>query len=184
MFEGVQLTGFDVSPEACRRYREKVGRPAYEIDLTAGCYEGERFDAAIIMGGLHHCVADLPRTLRAIAAMLESGGTLVMFEPNRDYLLEALRRVWYRRDRYFDSDNEAALSHDALLEAGGGAFACERVSYFGGPAFFLVYNSLIFRLPHSAKAIVSPALMAAEALYNQVPVRNIFASFLARWTRV
>lgn len=183
-FEGVDLTGFDISPEACRRYREKVGRPAYEIDLTTGFYEGDQFDAAIIMGGLHHCIANLPHALCAIATMLKPGATLLMFEPNRDYVLEALRRLWYKRDRYFDSDSEGALSHGALLEASGGAFVCEHVKYFGGPAFFLVYNSLIFRLPHSAKAIVSPALMAAEALYNQVPVRNLFASFLATWTRV
>ena len=181
--KGVELTGFDISPEACRRYREKVGRPAYEIDLTKGVYDGERFDAAIVMGGLHHCVANLPQTLCAIAAMLQPGGMLLMFEPNRDYLLEVLRRLWYQRDRYFDSHNEGALSHDSLLKAGGGAFACESVKYFGGPAFFFVYNSLIFRLPHSVKAIASPALLAAEAVYNQVPVRSIFASFLARWTR-
>jgi SAM-dependent methyltransferase len=181
---GVELTGFDISPEACRRYREKVGRPAHEIDLTMGVYEGQRFDAAIVMGGLHHCVASLPRTLAAISAMLRPGGMLLMFEPNRDYVLEGLRRLWYKRDRYFDSNNEAALSHGALLDAGGGSFACEYLKYFGGPAFFLVYNSLLFRLPHSVKAIASPTLLAAEALYNKVPARSIFASFLARWTRI
>ena len=183
-FQGVELTGFDVSPKACRRYRERVGRPAHEMDLTTGCYEGERFDAAIIMGGLHHCVANLPQALRAISTMLKPGGTLLMSEPNRDYALEALRRLWYKRDGYFDASNEAALSHEAVLDAAGGAFACEHLEYFGGPAFFLVYNSLIFRLPHSVKAVVSPPLLAVEALYNRVPVRSIFASFLARWSRI
>jgi SAM-dependent methyltransferase len=182
--DGIALTGFDISAEACRRYREKVGRPAHQLDLTAGVYQGEQFDAAIIMGGLHHCVANLPRTLTAISAMLRPGGTLLMFEPNRDYLLEVVRRLWYKRDRYFDSHNEAALSHQALLEAGGGAFVSEYLKYFGGPAFFLVYNSLIFRVPHPVKSIVSPGLLAAESLYNQLPVRSIFSSFLARWARI
>jgi SAM-dependent methyltransferase len=183
-FERIQLTGFDISPDACSRYREKVGRPAHEIDLTSDHYEGPRFDAAVIMGGLHHCVADLSRTLHTISTMIEPGGTLLLFEPNREYVLEPVRQFWYRRDRYFDAANEAALSHDALLKAGDGAFVCDRLTYFGGPAFFLVYNSLIFRLTPSLKARVSPALLAAEALYNQLPTRWMFASFLAKWTRI
>jgi cyclopropane fatty-acyl-phospholipid synthase-like methyltransferase len=60
-YEGIQLTGFDNSPAACRRYREHVGRPGHEIDLTSGIYDGERFDAAVIIGGLHHCVANPQR---------------------------------------------------------------------------------------------------------------------------
>jgi len=183
-FEHIQLTGFDISPDACRRYREKVGRPAHEIDLTRDRYEGPRFDAAVIMGGLHHCVADLPHTLQTIATMIEPGGRLLLFEPNREYILEPIRQVWYRRDSYFDDANEAALSHDALLKAGDGAFACDRLTYFGGPAFFLVYNSLVFRVTLSLKARVSPFLLAAEALYNQLPTRWIFASFLASWIRI
>jgi ubiquinone/menaquinone biosynthesis C-methylase UbiE len=183
-FPGVELTGFDISPDACRRYQEKVGRPAHEIDLTAERYDGPRFDAAVIMGGLHHCVANLPHTLHTISTMLEPGGTLLLFEPNREYVLEPIRQLWYRRDRYFDAANEAALAHDALLSAGDRAFVCDRLTYFGGPAFFLVYNSLIFRLKPSLKARVSPLLLSAEAAYNHLPGRWMFASFLAKWTRV
>jgi len=182
-FPGIQLSGFDVSPEACRRYESRVGAPARQLDLTLGEYDGPTFDAAIIMGGLHHCAKHLPETLQTIGRMLAPGGTLLMFEPNRDYLLEPVRQFWYGRDHYFDQDAEAALSHDDLLKAGAGAFESERLQYFGGPAFFLIYNSLVLRVPHSVKAHISPALMSAEALYGRLPMRWAFASFLARWTR-
>ena len=182
-FPGVECEGFDVSPEACRRYREKTQRPAQEFDLTQGRYEGEPFDAAIIMGGLHHCATDLEGTLTAIARMLRPGGTFLLFEPNRDYMLEALRRVWYRFDRYFDAANEMALSHADLLAAGRGAFECQRVRYFGGPAFFLVYNSLVFRMSGTTKAAIAPGLMRLESAYNQLTPRWLFASFLAQWVR-
>jgi len=182
-FPSIELTGFDVSSEACRRYRAKTGQRALQLDLTNELYAGEPFDAAIIMGGLHHCAADLPHTLAVVATMLRPGGSFLMFEPNRDYMLESARRVWYRWDRYFDAANETALSHDALLKAAVGAFRCDRLRYFGGPAFFLVYNSLVFRIPHRAKSIISRPLLEAEALYNRMPGRSLFASFTARWIR-
>jgi SAM-dependent methyltransferase len=182
-FPGVQCTGFDISPEACRRYRERTGRPAREFDLTAGRPAGEPYDAAIIMGGLHHCASDLPAALRTVAAMLRPGGLFLMFEPNREYVLEAARRLWYRMDRYFDAQHEAALAHGALLAAAGGAFECRRLQYFGGPAFFLVYNSLVFRVPHAVKAATAPALLRAEQVYNRVSPKWMCASFLAQWVR-
>ena len=182
-FPGVECEGFDVSPEACRRYRERTHQPAREFDLTRGVYDGEPFDAAIIMGGLHHCAADLQGALSAVAQMLRPGGVFLLFEPNRDYMLEAARRLWYRADRYFDADSEMALSHTDLLTAGGDAFECRRVQYFGGPAFFLVYNSLVFRMSGRTKAAIAPALMRAEGVYNRLTPRWLFASFLAQWIR-
>jgi SAM-dependent methyltransferase len=182
-FAGVQCTGFDISPEACRRYREKTHRPAFEFDLTRGTYEGEPFDAAIIMGGLHHCTADLARALRNVAAMLRPGGVFLFFEPNSEYVLESARKLWYRFDRYFDESSERALSHRELMTAGGTAFEPQRLRYFGGPAFFLVYNSLVFRLSHRTKAATAPALLRVEQAYGRIPSKWMFASFLAQWVR-
>jgi SAM-dependent methyltransferase len=183
-YPGVQCEGFDVSPEACRRYRQRTQRPATELDLTRGGYAGDPFDAAIIMGGLHHCAAGLDVALRTVADMVRPGGLFLFFEPNREYALEAARRVWYRFDRYFDAGSERALAHGELTAAAAGAFECRRLRYFGGPAFFLVYNSLVFRLSAGTKSAVAPSLLRAERLYNRLPSRWLFASFLAQWVRV
>jgi SAM-dependent methyltransferase len=182
-FPGVEVTGFDISPEACRRYREVVGRDCHELNLTAGYTAGQIFDAAIIMGGLHHCVSNLPGALATIANMLRPGGTLMMFEPNRDYVLEFARRLWYRFDTYFDAETEAALSHNVLLQYARSAFMPRKVAYFGGPAFYLVYNSLVFRMPQRVKAAVSPALLGLERIFNRLPGRWMFAAFVAQWVR-
>jgi ubiquinone/menaquinone biosynthesis C-methylase UbiE len=182
-FPGVQCTGFDISPEACRRYRERSGRPAFEFDLTQQVYTGEPFDAAIIMGGLHHCTANLEAALANVARIVKPQGTFLFFEPNRQYLLEAARQLWYRFDKYFDASNENALAHEELLQAARGAFACQRLQYFGGPAFFLVYNSLVFRLSDATKARVTPALLQSERLYSKLPGKFLFSSFLAQWVR-
>ncbi len=182
-YPNIELTGFDVSPEACRRYRNAVRRDCFENDLTAGYAGDQTFDAAIVMGGLHHCVNNLPGALATVAQMLKPGGVLLIFEPNRDYVLEFARRFWYRLDTYFDAQTEAALSHDALLAQANGAFTMRSLSYFGGPAFYLVYNSLVFRLPHGLKAAISPPLLAVEGIYNRLPSRWLFTSFLAQWIR-
>lgn len=183
MFPGIELTGYDISPAACAEYTRKTGRPAHVLDLTKGYEGGEQYDAAIIMGGLHHCVADLPATLRTVASMLKPGGHFFFFEPNKEYVLQSARRLWYRADKYFDADTEDGLAHADLVRLSEGRFEPQGLSYFGGPAFFLVYNSLVFRIPHALKAVISPPLMWLERLHRAVRLRWLHASFVAHWTK-
>ncbi len=182
-FPDAEVTGFDISESACKRYEVVVGRPAVQADLTRSADAGEAFDAALIIGGLHHCATDLPATLATIAGLLKPGGRLLMFEPNRHYVLEGARKLWYRLDRYFEASSEAALDHDDLVRMASPKFAPEMVRYFGGPAFFLVYNSLVFRIPPAVKPALAGPLMAAERAYNALPGRWPFSSFVARWIR-
>jgi SAM-dependent methyltransferase len=182
-FPGIMTTGFDISPAACEKYRLEVGRPCFKTDLTNGFADSEVFDAAIIMGGLHHCSTNLPATLATVAQMIRPGGHFFMFEPNREYFLQWARRIWYGMDKYFDADTEDGLSHSSLLQQAEERFKCEKVTYFGGPAFFLVYNSLVFRVPQGLKRRLTPPLMLAERLYGKLPGRLPFTSFTAHWIR-
>lgn len=182
-FPTVQMEGFDISPEVCRRYRETTGRPSREFDLTRSLTPDDPFDSAIIMGGLHHCVSNLSEALKTVSRMLKPGGNFLIFEPNADYVLQFARHIWYRMDGYFDADTEAALSHDQLMAVAGGSFACQSLRYLGGPAFFLVFNSLVFRVPPKVKRAVAPALMTLERVYNRLPGRWPHSSFAAHWVR-
>ena len=183
-YPGIQVTGFDVSAEACAGYRKRVGRPSWQFDLTQPQAVAEQYDACIIMGGLHHCVANLPVTFANIHRMLKPGGLLLMFEPNRQYVLQAARDLWYRADKYFDAANEQALAHTDLVRLAGAGFQAENLRYFGGPAFFLVYNSLLFRMPAGLKAGSSRLFLGLEAWHNHLPGRWLHSSFTARWRRV
>ena len=182
-FPDVRAIGFDISSKACEAYRENTGFPAHELDLTKGTDPGVTVDAAMVWGGLHHCVADLAGTFRTLAALVRPGGTLVMSEPNRRYVLEAARTLWYRMDPYFDASTEAALDHDAIARTAAEWFEPERVVYLGGPAYFLIYNSLILRVPRAAKGTLAPPLFAAERAYNLLPGRVWYPYFIARWRR-
>ncbi len=182
-FPDVRVEGFDISPTACARYRAATGQPAHEVDLTRAMPEMEPFDAAFVVGGLHHCVTDLPATLANIARLLKPGGLLLMSEPSSRFFLEAVRKLWYRLDSNFQADTEAALDHDRIAALGLDWFAPQDVRYYGGPAFFAVYNSMILRIPLAWKPTISPPLLAAERLWRRLPGTRLHNAFTARWMR-
>jgi len=183
-FPHVEVTGFEISSTACEAFRRNVGRPCIEADLTRPLtLRPGLFDVAMIFGGLHHCVANLPMLLENLAQLVKHGGLVLMVEPNREFVLDWVRRVWYRLDRYFDSVNERALDHSELLTEAAPYFILRNVGYYGGPGYFLISQSLLFRLPKSVKAAISPALMSLESLFNAVPGKWAHPYFVARWIR-
>jgi SAM-dependent methyltransferase len=183
-FPSCKTIGYDISSSACQAYTRNTGQPAVQIDLTRPARDLQQHDAAIIIGGIHHCIADLPATLGNVAAMLKPGGWLFMMEPNKSYVLEGLRRLWYRKDRYFDAESEEALDHDQLAKLGGDLFDVGEVRYLGGPAYFLILNSLLLRLPVRLKPYIAPPLFVAERLYNRaLSTPYAFPVFIARWRR-
>ena len=183
-FPHARVTGFEISTAACQAFRRNVGRPCIEADLTRPmAVRPGGFDVAMIFGGLHHCVANLPMVFQNLAQLVKAGGLVLMVEPNREFMLDGVRRLWYRVDRYFDSVNERALNHSELLAEAAPYFTLRNVGYYGGPGYFLISQSLLFRLPKSVKAAISPGLMALESLFNVVPAKMAHPYFVARWMR-
>lgn len=183
IFPTVSVEGFDISPAACADYHRATGCPAHHADLTKTIPHDKQYDALIIIGGLHHCVVDLPKTLHNIASILKDGGRLYMLEPNRTFFLQKIRDYWYTKDKYFDEVTEAALDHNAILNLADGAFSCERVTYMGGPAYFVILNSLLFRLPVGCKKFLKLPFFILERLYNALPGQALFPAFAACWIK-
>ena len=182
-FPRAVVTGFDISSSACEAYRRNVGRPGVESDLTKPLDYAEKFDAAMVVGGLHHCVVDLPVAIDNLANILNPGGRLMMLEPNRAFALEGARRLWYRLDKYFDAATERALIPSELLAHAGARFIPERVAYYGGPGYFLISQSLIFRIPKAVKRATAPTLMVVESVFNRISMSWVHPYFIARWVR-
>ncbi len=184
------FVGFDISPKACKEYKKITGFASLKVDLTEQFSINEKnryyktFDIAIIIGGLHHCVTNLNNTFTNIANLIKTDGYLLMCEPNSQYILEPLRKIWYKNDKYFESDTEHALNHDKILKIASDKFKLEFLSFKGGLAYFLIYNSLIFRMPKHIKRFISPALIKQEYLFNMLPGRVPFAYFLAKWKKL
>lgn len=178
-----RFTGLDVSRCACEDYRNSVGCRAWEVDLLKGPFPNEQFDVVFVIGGLHHCIRDLPLAIKNIASFIRPNGFFLMMEPNGEYFLEPLRKIWYRRDRFFEADTEEALSHDKLLQIGASWFNLKQVRHMGGPAYFLIFSSMILRLPKAIKRPLSKPMMVLEKVFNMLPGRLPFPYFTAQWQR-
>jgi SAM-dependent methyltransferase len=138
----------------------------------------------MIIGGLHHCVVDIRQSIKNIATLVRPGGVVLMMEPNRRYFLEGIRRLWYRLDKSFDAATEAALDHAELAAIGAPWFRVRRVTHLGGPAFFLIQNSMITRVPLRAKPALSKVLFPLERLCARIPGTRLHAYFVAVWERL
>lgn len=186
-FPAVECTGFDISRSACEDYRRLTGGDAYEVDLTRPLDVralGGPYDAALVIGGLHHTIVDLPAAIRNTAALVRPGGFLFMMEPNSRYVLERLRRLWYRWGKNFDATTEHALDHAGLAELGAPWFRPLAVRYCGGPAYFLILQSLITRVPLRLKSRMAPLVFPLERLYARLPSPRLHAFFTAIWQRI
>ena len=183
-FPRANVVGFDISPPACRDYSLRTGMPAHQVDLMLPLQGNAKFDVVFIIGGLHHCVRGMPQVLENVGQMLKPGGLFLMQEPNAGFFLEAARKVWYRNDKMFDAENEAAIDHDIIFSAAESLFVLKRIKYSGGPAYFLVLQSMILRIPRPIKNIISAPLIATERLWDRLPGRRFHNTFLARWQRL
>lgn len=184
-FPNVSLCGIDISRRACADYEARVGAPCALLDLTRPQTDlPEPADVAFVIGGLHHCVADLDAVLANLAAMIKPGGRLLMMEPSSKFFMDPVRRLWYRIDkRMFDNETERALDHDKLFAKAKGAFTIESLKYFGGPGCAFILNGMIFRIPLRMKTLTAPMLFQAETAWNVMPWSAMHFLFLARWRR-
>jgi SAM-dependent methyltransferase len=183
IYRDLELEGFDLSSPACADYERNVGARAHKVDLTRPLALERTFDAAIVIGGLHHCVADLGAAFGNIAGLLKPGGLLLIWEPSARSFLNAPRRLWYRTDDYFEHGTEAALDPRRLIALAGDKFVAKRVRYHGGPAYFLIYNSLVLRVPLRWKGALAPPLFGLERIWNAIPLAAAHATFIAVWER-
>jgi SAM-dependent methyltransferase len=185
-FPSVSLTGVDISRTACADYENRVGAPCMLLDLTEpGGKTSDTFDIAFVVGGLHHCIANLEIVLSNVAAMLKPGGQLLMMEPSNQFFLDPVRKLWYRLDkRFFDAETERALNHDELFAMAGGNFKLQSVKFFGGPGCAFILNGMVLRIPLRVKSFIAPFLWKAEAAWNLLPWRASHFLFVARWKRL
>src|SRR5260370_24034349 len=96
-FPGVSVTGLDISRAACADYENRVGAPCKQLDLTEpGAKISDTFDIAFVVGGLHHCIANLEAVLSNVAPLLKPFGRLLRMEPSNHFFLGPVRRL---RDR-------------------------------------------------------------------------------------
>lgn len=181
----LHLVGVDISAAAVQEFKSRHGlNSAFEYDFTRENINVPNgpFDVILILGGIHHMIKSLDHVFHNLHANLVDDGTVIFVEPNRLFL-NPIRQWWYRRDAYFDGDNEAAIDHQELLGEQGKLFRMNSVSYFGGPGFFLILQSLILRTPRIIKKLLyRPLTVIDERLTDALPP-HFLPAFIAVWSK-
>lgn len=180
---GAQVTGLDISPGVLHLLRDKY--PEVEVVcasiLEPGLPSGA-LDIVVITGGLHHVHPHVQPALDQVFRLLKPGGHLLFAEPVAGSVFDWLRTRWYRVDELF-ATNEASIDVNALVAANRGRFDIEFVRYGGNLGYLLVYNSMVFRVPHRLKAFYAPVLLRAEGWLQRVQGRRTACMVISRWRK-
>jgi SAM-dependent methyltransferase len=183
--KNLHTVGVDISGEAIQQFKRRHGEhSAFQVDFTLKQppLPSGPFDVVLIMGGIHHMVRDLDTVFQNIHDNLVVNGMVVFVEPNRLFL-NSIRRRWYRRSRYFDSDTEEAIDHDEIAFVYRDLFSTKQVRYFGGPGFFVILQSLILRTPKWIKTATYRPLTAIDKAMERILPSRLLPAFVAVWHR-
>lgn len=177
------VTGLDISPQQITNFRSR--HPDADAVCTSLLNSGlpsESYDVVAVVGGVHHMPPYVNECIAEIHRLLKPGGYFCFMEPHCESLADSIRRVWYRHDPLF-ATNEEAINMKELRSQFSREFEFEREQYLGNFGYLFVLNSMVFRIPVSLKGIYSPSMMALESLFNRVSGKPLSCFVAARWKK-
>jgi SAM-dependent methyltransferase len=181
--KGALAYGLDISPQVIEQFRAKlptaVGVQGSILRLE---FEDASFDAVFITGGLHHVHPKVREAVTEIHRILKPGGWLCFYEPHTGSFADAVRRFWYRHDHLFE-ENEAAVDIEDLMRGNSERFDFVTTRYSGGPAYLLVFNSLVFRLPLAWKAWYARPLLWLERDLERIQGKRTSCFVMVQWQK-
>lgn len=181
---GAQVTGLDISETAMAAFASRWPMcDAICASILIADHLRDAFDLVLVVGGLHHVHPYVRRAVDVIHGMLKPGGLFCFVEPHRESLLDVARRIWYRLDRRMFAEGEAAIDLEALKRHNVHRFAFEQEVYFGGPGYFLILNSMVFRIPVRWKQRLATWCFKVEGFLKPVQNRYIAPAVLCVWRK-
>jgi SAM-dependent methyltransferase len=172
-----RITGLDLSQKTLNIYAKSHPTCASKCaSFLENGFSPSSFDAIFIVGGLHHIQPHVDDAILEVIRLLKPGGVFSFCEPHSSGCLDVVRRFWYKNDSLFEV-NEASIDISGLKARFEDEFEFIGERYLGNIAYFLVYNSLVFRLPLLVKKFFSPPLLALEWLLK--PLQSNFLSSFA-----
>jgi len=182
--QGAEVMGLDISKEAIASYRKRWpdAKVACASVFASGLPAGS-FDCVVILSGLHHVHPNVEGAIREVARVLKPGGQFCFVEPHSGSLPDWFRALWYKNDRKYFAENEASIDVERLAREFAGTFDVANTNYFGALGWLFIVNSLIWRLPHAAKAYYTPLLLALERKTAPLMSRRTACMAACRWIK-
>lgn len=181
--QGAEVTGLDLSPNLVESFKQRW--PGCEAHCTSIYQTGiadQSFDVVVIVGGLHHLHPDIDTAMLEVHRLLKPGGMFCVMEPHTGSFPDKVRRLWYKFDPYFES-NEEAVDFEALTSKHEDLFKPKKIEYIGNFGYLLILNSMIFRLPLSWKKYYAPVLMVVESIFSPLQTKFLSCIALAQWCK-
>lgn len=181
---GAEVTGLDISPKCVETFRKAhPDCEAVRASISETGLPEASFDAIVVVGGLHHLHPGLDAAMDELHRVLKPGGHLCFAEASAGSLLNAPRALWYKMDPLFEK-NERPISLRELQDKNAGRFDFVSSSFRGNIAYLLVFNSMVFRIPHGLKAWYSPFLLTLErALGGIFSTERTSCFVVAQWRK-
>jgi len=178
-----ELHGLDISERQIALYRERFPNASSHVRsvLETG-FPDHYFDIVLMCGGLHHVHPDINRAVTELHRILRPGGLFLFAEPHAYTVVDRARRVWYATDPFFMS-NESAVDYFRLEKHFSDQFNRVSVSYLGNIAYYLVYNSLILRIPLRVKKIIAPSALFLESTLLPFQTHFLSSYLVAQWQK-
>lgn len=182
---GARVTGLDISDVALASFRRRwPACPVVCSSILQPPLRPRSFDAVVVIGGLHHVHPHVDEAISILHELLVDQGILCFAEPHAGSAVNMVRGLWYRLDRRVFAEGESAVDLEVLKARHASRFHWEREVYFGNLAYFLILNSMVFRIPPEWKATYASWCMRAEALLSPLHTRFFSAGVLCVWRKI
>jgi SAM-dependent methyltransferase len=180
---GAHVVGLDVSLSQVELFRRKYSTcAAVCASVVDTGFKDASFDQVVVMGGLHHTHPRLRDALAEIHRILKPGGTLCFSEPHVGSLADVARKLWYRVDPLFLS-NEASLDFPALKREFADRFTFGSEHFLGNIGYLLIYNSLVFRVPLWLKRAYAGPMMTVERVLAYLQGPRLSCFMVSQWRK-
>ena len=176
------VTGLDISGELINIFKRKWNCEAICASIFSSGISDDSYDFVVIVMGLHHLHPQVSEAIGEIRRVLKPGGYLCFCEPHSGSLPDVFRKIWYKTDKYFES-NEGSLQLDVLKRTYADRFDFLKQRYIGGLAYLLVLNSMIFRIPLKAKKYIAPVLLSLEGVFAHFPTKLFSCAAINQWRK-
>jgi 2-polyprenyl-3-methyl-5-hydroxy-6-metoxy-1,4-benzoquinol methylase len=104
-YNNIDVYGFDISNKLVENYNKYFHGKGSVVDIASNDYskiiENYRgfFDCVIALGIIHHCHNNLQVAINNITYLVKKNGTLITYDPNKKYILNPIREIWYKYDK-------------------------------------------------------------------------------------
>ena len=168
--QGADVVGIDISKKNVEEYNKKWSRPCFLSSIHKTSFSNNTFDAIYICGGLHHVLPLLNETIVEIHRILKPGGLFYFMEPNKDTWVNQIRKLWYKIDRKFTSEEEAISYKQTLKPLLDIGFKEKSLNYGGNIAYIIIGQSLTLGIPQKFKKYLAPICFFLERIFSKLPI--------------